>query len=328
MNLFVDANIFLDFYHFSDDDLNELRKLVDLMTKGKITLVVTTQIIDEVQRNRDNRVADAYNRFKDSKTDISLPQICKSYPEYNKIKASLRELKRLNSDLDSKLTRDIRERTLKADETINQLFGKANLIDCAKYFEQAKSRYDLGNPPGKEGSYGDSLNWTTLIGELNEGDDLFFVSDDKDYKSPLDEYTMNSFLINEWKTKKGSEIFFYTKLSDFFSEHYKDIQLKVEGEKNELIGALANSPNFAYTHSVIANLAAYASFTDEQVRELASIAVTNSQVYSILDDPDLKDFYERLLENKEDVVDSQIWTSIQKRLMQSDLAADEEDIPF
>ena len=36
MNLFVDANIFLDFYHFLNDDLEELRKLVDLIQKGEI----------------------------------------------------------------------------------------------------------------------------------------------------------------------------------------------------------------------------------------------------------------------------------------------------
>ena len=38
MNLFIDANIFLDFYHLSGGDIEELKKLVALVENGDIVL--------------------------------------------------------------------------------------------------------------------------------------------------------------------------------------------------------------------------------------------------------------------------------------------------
>lgn len=331
MNLFVDANIFLDFYHFSNDDLEELEKLIDLISSGEITLIITSQVSDEVKRNRDNKISDAYKKFKDTKIKINLPQICKTYSEYLQIKTSLKTLEKLITDLDKKLIRDINERTLKADSIISKLFSNAQLYISEKYLENAKNRFELGNPPGKNGSYGDCINWITLLTDLDDGEDLFFISDDKDYKSPLNESLLNSFLAEEWKKRKSSNIFFYTKLSDFFKEHHKDIQLKVEEEKNKLIEKLSNSLSFARTHKIIAELAVYVSYTDEQIRELTKIAEENSQVKAILSDSDVKEFYSKLLEGKEEVVSPETLTTIKKMFYIDDTESKEEafnDIPF
>lgn len=314
MNLFVDANIFLDFYHFSNDDLDELKKLVDVIKKGEIALIVTVQVINEVRRNRDSKVADAYKKFRESEVNLRLPQICKSYPEFVQIKARLSDLKKLKSDLDRKLNNDINGRTLKADEIIDELFTISQVLETDSYIDQAKLRYELGNPPGKYGSYGDSLSWTALLVKLEDKKDLFFVSDDKDYKSPLNEYLMNSYLVDEWRETKNSDIFFYTSLSNFFNEHHTDIQLRVEEEKNRLIEELRNSSNFASTHYLIAELSKYISFTDEQIRDLAVIAKDNSQIFWILSDPDIKTFYEQLLEGKEGLINPDILSSLAARM--------------
>jgi len=331
MNLFVDANIFLDFYHFSNDDLDELKKLVDVIKKGEIVLIVTVQVINEVRRNRDSKVADAYKKFRESEVNLRLPQICKSYPEFAQIKARLSDLKKLKSDLDRKLNNDINERTLKADEIIDELFKISQVLETDSYIDQAKLRYELGNPPGKYGSYGDSLSWTALLVKLEDKKDLFFVSDDKDYKSPLNEYLMNSYLVDEWRETKNSDIFFYTSLSNFFNEHHTDIQLRVEEEKNQLIEELRNSSNFASTHYLIAKLSKYISFTDEQIRDLAVIAKDNSQIFWILSDPDIKTFYEQLLEGKEGLINPDILSSLVARMRDEEDVQEQElegDAPF
>jgi predicted nucleic acid-binding protein len=330
MNLFVDANIFLDFYHFSNDDLEELEKLVDLINKREITLVITSQIIDEIKRNRDNKVADAYKKFKDSKIKIDIPQICKAYSEYEQIRNLLKTLEKLITDLEDKLNKDINERTLKADKLISKLLSIAKQIDSEKYLEVAKKRYDLGNPPGKNDSYGDCLNWLALLNELEDGEDLFFISDDKDYKSPLGESILNSFLVDEWKQKKGADIFFYTKLSSFFNDHHDDIQLRVEEEKNKLIEALSDSYSFAHTHTLISKLGKYVSYTDEQIRELSNIGAENSQVNLILGDPDVKEFYTKLLENKKNIISPDVAEAITKRLEENEENAEDtfKEIPF
>lgn len=319
MNLFVDTNIYLDFYHFSKDDLEELKKLVDVISKGEINLVVTNQVIDEIKRNRDYKIADAYKQFIDSKLEFRIPEMCKNYPEYKIIKSGLKSLHDAKDKLIESLKEDIKSHNLQADILIEQLLEKATKIDTNKYLAAAKSRFELGTPPGKDGSYGDAINWTGLLVGLKGKDDLFFISDDKDFKSPFSSNEMSSYLIEEWRTNQHSNIYFYPRLSDFFRNNHQDIQLKIEEEKNKWVEELESSPNFAYTHHVVARLATFSNFTDNQITRLGQIAISNSQVNSILNDEDIKDFYQRILKNKYDLLDSDTVDLITKKWAEKEL---------
>jgi len=53
---------------------------------------------------------------------------------------------------------------------------------------------------------------------------------------------------------------FYRRLSQFFKEHYPEIKLASELEKELAIRSLINSGNFASTHSAIDKLKKYAEF--------------------------------------------------------------------
>ncbi|QXI65269.1 hypothetical protein CP157_03056 [Paracoccus marcusii] len=46
MHLFIDANIFLDFFHLTSADIEELRKLIALIEEGQIVLYVPEQTVD------------------------------------------------------------------------------------------------------------------------------------------------------------------------------------------------------------------------------------------------------------------------------------------
>ena len=67
MHIFIDANIFLDFYRLSYGDLEELRKIAKLTENEKITLYLSELLVDEYSRNRENAIAQAVNQFKNSK---------------------------------------------------------------------------------------------------------------------------------------------------------------------------------------------------------------------------------------------------------------------
>ena len=67
MNLYIDTNIFLSFYHLSSDDLEELNKLTVLLDQNRLTLYLPKQVVDEFRRNRDSKIADAVNKFKAEK---------------------------------------------------------------------------------------------------------------------------------------------------------------------------------------------------------------------------------------------------------------------
>jgi hypothetical protein len=44
MNVFLDTNIYLNFYHFTSDDLNELKKLFILQESKKLNVYITEQV--------------------------------------------------------------------------------------------------------------------------------------------------------------------------------------------------------------------------------------------------------------------------------------------
>ena len=67
-------------------------------------------------------------------------------------------------------------------------------------------------------------------------------------------------------------------------------------EKTDCILALEGSTNFASTHMAIKELEKFSgSFDDEEKKTLFAIGAENNQVYCILNDPDVKAFYEKLL---------------------------------
>ena len=65
--------------------------------------------------------------------------------------------------------------------------------------------------------------------------------------------------------------------------------------KIDLINALGSSRNFVTTHSVISKLALIKTWENEERERLFDIAVTNSQVNSIILDQDVKAFYSEIL---------------------------------
>ena len=106
---------------------------------------------------------------------------------------------------------------------------------------KALARVRRGNPPGKESSIGDALNWGGLLTEIEDGTDIYFVSEDKDYRSQLSPTTFNEFLKTEWEDRKTSEIFFYTRISHFFKANFPNIKIASEVERDLAIEELGDS---------------------------------------------------------------------------------------
>ena len=67
--------------------------------------------------------------------------------------------------------------------------------------------------------------------------------------------------------------------------------------KEDLIIALENSSTFTRTHTIIGELSKYDNWSNEQMTALAKIGTTNRQVYWIITDNDVKDFYVNLLKD-------------------------------
>lgn len=324
MNLFIDTNVFLSFYHLSNDDLEEIHKLTVLIEKREVTLWLTEQVKDEFKRNRENKISEAMKKLKEQKTKPQFPQICKDYEEYPEIRELQKQYSQKLSSLTKKVTDDVTGSTLKADQKIKELFAKSKVIVTTnELVAKARFRMDVRNPPGKDGSLGDAINWEGLLESVDDNQKLYLIADDKDYYSVLDEYKLKEFLSDEWKDKKSEEVVFYRRLSQFFKDHYPDIKLATELEKELAIRNLVNSGNFANTHSAISKLSKYAEFNKSQVNELVQICFTNDQVGWIISDDDVEEFYKSLLDNHGDVIEDELKLKLKKALKLAD--SDDDD---
>ena len=290
-HLFIDTNVWLSLFHFSKNDLKNFSNLRNFIGKDVI-LYLTEQVHDEIKRNRENKIKDALESFKNF--DLKFPNIVKGYNEYEKLKIQLDRLKECHKKFLVKLDQEILEEKTPTDKIIREFFENVPVIartdDVVK---KAKLRYSIGNPPGKDNKYGDAINWELLLKHVPVNKDLYLISEDKDYVSVLDNNVIMPFLQKEWNEKKNAKVFFFRNLSDFFGKYYKVLQ--TESEKNDLINGLSISNSFAMTHSLIDSLRKYSDFTEQQKNLLFQIANENTQVKWILTDEVISEFYRALL---------------------------------
>lgn len=314
MNLFIDTNVYLNFYHFSNDDLEELRKILVAIKNKDIKLYLTDQVIFEFKRNRENKIADALKKFAEQKLPNQFPQLLKNYPEYLEMRKAQRIFEEEKSKIMESLMTDIDKKTLTADEIISELFKNSELIETTgEILKKAKIRSDIGNPPGKNNSYGDALNWEMLLSGIPDLENLYLVSGDGDYESDLNENKIKEFLKEEWEAKNG-EIYFYHSLADFFDDKFPNIKLASELEKELIITDLVNSPNFTATHRTIAKLSPrIQDFSEAQVAAIVSAFLENNQITWICTDQDVRGFVKDLIKDKKSFITKENLTRLEEK---------------
>lgn len=295
INLFIDSNIWLNLYDNSKETLESFDQLFDLVGI-EVNLLLTEQVKDEIYRNRDNRIKQALASLKVSK--INLPVFARVYEESEKIEDSYKKLINYFDNLLEQINIDIVERKLAADEVIDKFFMSSELLNTNDVFDSALKRHQIGNPPGKKNSYGDSINWECLLYALKEGDDVYIISNDDDYETPLRGHELNSYLKEEWKSVKKANAYLYKCLADFIKDmdlEIKSFEVKEEKEKNLYIEQLYESGSFAETHLIIEKLNNYTNWNFSQIRDLCKAARINTQVGGILSDIDVRRFFIKIL---------------------------------
>jgi predicted nucleic acid-binding protein len=305
MDLFIDTNIFLSFYLLTSEDLEELQKLSVLLRNNEIRLWLPQQVVDEFWRNREAKIAEAIKQLKDQRLSLQFPALCKDFYEYEELRQLQRQYEQTHKTLIAKILEDVEQGDLKADYTIRTLLSNGTKIHVTEQIVSlAQYRYNIGNPPGKNGSLGDAINWECLLAAVPNNTTLYFVTGDKDYYSPIDEKAFNSFLLEEWEMKKNGEIVYFRKISEFFRQKYPDIKLASQLEKDFLIRDLANSSSFLRTHVVVAKLQRQTDFTASQINEIISACLDNDQVALIINDADIKEFIDKITTNNEDRIEA------------------------
>jgi len=295
VHVFIDTNILLNFFHYSKDELDALNNVFASHKHGSATVHLTEQVCNEFKRNRENKIKDALKRFKDIRIAPQFPSFMKGYEEYGAIRDMSNQLQELQKVILEKVQKDISEQTLLADRLIGEIFGKQKMVPVTKdVYQTASMRLSLGNPPGKNNSLGDAVNWTILLASVPPKENLHIISEDGDFYSSLDEGRVHPFLLDEWGQTKGAELFAYRTLSAFMQEHFDGVAFAFDKDKDALIEALRSSGAFAVTHRLIAELENYQYFSAKEVGRMLDAAEENDQFGWIVTDYDVSDFLNRV----------------------------------
>jgi hypothetical protein len=311
MYLFIDTNILLSFYSLNQDDLDELNKIIVAIDKQQITLLFTDQIIDEFNRNREQRIDGAIKSLRTQTFNPQFPQLCEDYPEVETLRESLKHYEQAHASLTEKILIDIKAKTLKADLIIQSLFSLGKqLTNSTAILDRARFRMGVGNPPGKNNSLGDAINWECLLDETPDGEDLYFITGDKDYCSALNDDEFSDFLLTEWYNRKQTKIYFYKRLSSFCKEQFPEIALASVRDKEFLIRDLVNSQSIAATQAAIDKLSYYSEFTAAQVNTIVTAAISNRQVVWSIENDRVRSFLQLVVANNEQYLDPASLASI------------------
>jgi hypothetical protein len=283
LNIFLDTNIYLNFYRLSSDDIEKLENLIFLIKDTEdIKLFITTHSIDEFYRNRDNQIAELLKILGNIWSWwLNLPTFCKKYNEYDTLKDVHKDLLTKRKNLEAKILNDINSFSLPPDKIIEELFWVAKTIQVTDdIVNKARLRTELWNPPWKKWSLWDAINWICLLEQIPDDEELYFVWIDGDFKSTLDKNRMNTFLKNEWeKSKLLSTIKYYENLSSFIKENFPNLWELDEYKKEKQIEKLLLSWSFNRSRQVLESLRKIWNFSDYQINKIVESSLSNNQVF-------------------------------------------------
>lgn len=295
MHVFIDTNILLNFFHFTKDELDSLNDVFASHEHGSATVHLTEQVCNEFRRNREARIKDALKKFKETKFAPQFPSFMKGYDEYGQIRELSSNLRGLQKTILENVEADISAKDLVADRLIEQIFDSSEIVPVTnQIYGKASMRSALGNPPGKNDSIGDAVNWSLLLESVPDDQDVHVISEDGDFYSTLDDQKSHPFLVEEWERVKGARLFVYRTLSGFMAEHFDGVAFSFDKDKEVLIEALFDSGSFAETHDIVAKLENYRYFSAKEVVRVLDAVDANNQFGGIITDYDVSDFLNRI----------------------------------
>lgn len=210
--VFIDTNIYLDFYRANNDaSLSLLRRVDDNHDR----IITTAEVEMEYKKNRQKVILESHHSIKpQTPAQLNIPSFLK---ESKYIKTSERLTKEWNNVARKLLTRTekllespgrydpvykILRRLFRAKEACHLTRGNAIRDEIR---DKAYKRYLSGYPPRKasDTSIGDSINWEWIIYCAKQcNDDIIIISRDTDYgQHHKDKSFLNDWLFQEFKER-------------------------------------------------------------------------------------------------------------------------------
>lgn len=222
--MFIDTNVFLDFYRLKKDSFKILKDLHQYSD----SIIFPSLVYDEFLRNRVNVIKVVISKLKDEKSQSPIPAFFEDLGIFEELVKSKREYKKCLDTAISKLHEMVKD--YKKDVVFSELSKLYNpeKIKIYEYDEsiidKARKRHLLGQPPGTDTvNICDEVIWETILSNID--DDIVIVARDGTYK---DNYF---YLSQEVKNKTNKNLI---KVADSINKGLKLLGKDITDEQIEL----------------------------------------------------------------------------------------------
>jgi hypothetical protein len=226
MRVFIDTNIYLNFFKTSAEKVNSLEILRSNLKEKNINLIFPHVTQNEFFKNLPKTKFEYVETIRAIK--FSEPQ----YAVVARNKAQGGAIDKIVKDLETEKEKIIREYLDSSkkivDHDIQYLMDNAvNIHEDINLIEKANRRRLLGFPPGKdkmEHHLGDEVVWEMLLAKCND-DDLTIIAADSDWRERNIEQEpqekIKDFLLKEWRAVSSKELKLYTTLGEYINKNLK-----------------------------------------------------------------------------------------------------------
>ncbi len=211
--IFIDTNIFLDFYRIRKSDVS--MKYLEEIERHKDLIITTSQVEMEFKKNRQPVILESIGEVKKiNNVNITVPAILSDTKAVQMIEKSKKTIASKQKELKERI-----EKILKSPhyndpvfKSLQKLFSNDSNINLNRdnkirftIRNLAKKRFLLGYPPRKktDNSIGDAVNWEWILkcAEIT-GKHIILVSRDSDYGCTYDDDShINDWLKQEFKQR-------------------------------------------------------------------------------------------------------------------------------
>ncbi|MBF8962995.1 DUF4935 domain-containing protein [Pontibacter sp. FD36] len=241
--IFIDTNIFLDFYRIRRTDIS--LKYLEEIIKHKEIIITSSQIEMEFKKNRQSAILESIAEVKkNSSSGLSVPAILSDEKAVEMIQKNKKAIDGYQKKLKQKIENIFANPNSNDPvyKSLQKVFSNNSTLNLNRENEQrfairrlALKRFMLGYPPRKsaDNSIGDAINWEWIMrcAETTQKN-IIIVTRDSDYGAIYD----NNSYLNDWLSqefKLRTSIRRKLILTDKLSYAFKLVEIPVTKEMIE-----------------------------------------------------------------------------------------------
>lgn len=241
--IFIDTNIFLDFYRIRRTDVS--LKYLEEIVKHKDIIITSSQVEMEYKKNRQSAILESINEVtKKNNINLSVPAILTDSQALKMMKKSKTEIDNQQKKIKLQIERILKNPNLydPVYKSLQKIFTNKSEINLNRdnkirisIRNLAKKRFLLGYPPRKkdDNSIGDAINWEWIIKCAEQtGKHIIIVTRDTDFGA----ITENESYLNDWLKQEFKQRISQKRkliLTDKLSKAFQLVEIPVSKEMIE-----------------------------------------------------------------------------------------------